>query len=187
MKILNLTLLLVFCACTHSVYAQRHYAGISAIEANYGLNIFGRSNTNLNFSVSKYRNRTTYWKIGLNYLEKSYNYSYEDNSLEVPSIISFSSTAKDYYLDAAYFKTVATNLSSLYFSLGLGAFTGVEAYKKHDDKYDFLLGPKVEAELEYFVTGRVALLGRIKQYWSPFSYASKWNTVWNVGVKVLIY
>lgn len=187
MRLLKLTLLLVLCACTHSVYAQRHYVGISALEVNYGLNIFGRNNTNLNLSVSKYRSRTTYWKIGLNYFEKSYNYSYESNTAEVPTIVSFSSTAKDYYIDAAYFKTVATNLSSLYFSLGLGLFTGVEAYKRQDNKYDFLLGLKIEPELEYFVSPRVAILGRVKQYWSPFSYASKWNTVWNLGVKVLIY
>lgn len=175
MRLLKLTLLLVLCACTHSVYAQRHYVGISALEVNYGLNIFGRNNTNLNLSVSKYRSRTTYWKIGLNYFPVSC------------SIVSFSSTAKDYYIDAAYFKTVATNLSSLYFSLGLGLFTGVEAYKRQDNKYDFLLGLKIEPELEYFVSPRVAILGRVKQYWSPFSYASKWNTVWNLGVKVLIY
>lgn len=187
MKILNLTLLLGLCVQTHSLYAQRHYEGISALEANYGLNIFGRSNTNLNISVSKYRNRTTMWKLGLNYLEKSYDYSYEDNSQEVPREISFSSTAKDYYLDGVYLKTVATNLSSLYLNLGLGAFIGVEAYKKQDDKYNFLFGPKAELELEYFISGRIALLGRVKQYWSPFSYASKWNTVWNAGVKVLIY
>lgn len=187
MRLLKLTLLLVLCACTHSIYAQRHYAGISALEVNYGLNIFGRNNTNLDLSVSKYRNRTTYWKIGLNYLEKSYDYSYQDYSTADSTMVYFGSTAKDYYIDAAYFKTVATNLSSLYFSLGIGAFTGVEAYKKQDDKYDFLLGLKVESELEYFVSPRVAILGRVKQYWSPFSYASKWNTVWNLGVKVLIY
>ena len=49
---------------------------------------------------------------------------------------------------------------------------------------DFL---QLDNELEYFVSPRVAILGRVKQYWSPFSYASKWNTVWNLGVKVLIY
>lgn len=173
--------------CSHSIYAQRHYVGISGIEASYGLNIFGRSNTNWNLSFSKYRSRTTYWKIGLNYLEKSYDYSYEDNSQGTPQVISFGKTAKDYYIDAAYYKTVATNLSSLYLNLGIGTFTGVEAYRKQVDKYGFLFGFKVEPELEYFVAQRVAILGRIKQYWSPFSYASKWNTVWNIGVKVLMY
>lgn len=185
MKILKL--LLVLCVCTHSLYAQRHYSGISALELNYGLNIFGDCDNNFSIAISKYRNRTSYWKIGLNYFEKSYDYSYENNSTEFPTTVYFSSTAKDYYIDAAYFKTVATNLSSLYFSFGIGTFIGVEAYKKQDDKYDFLLGLKIEPELEYFVSPRVAILGRVKQYWSPFSYASKWNTVWNLGVKVLIY
>lgn len=32
MRLLKLTLLLVLCACTHSVYAQRHYVGISALD-----------------------------------------------------------------------------------------------------------------------------------------------------------
>lgn len=187
MRVLILTLLLVTCACIHSLFAQRHYTNVSALELNYGLNIFGRSNTNLNISISKYRNRTTMWKFGLNYFEKSYEYSYKDVSHEESVNRSFNSTAKDYYIDAVYEKTIATNLSSLYFNLGIGIYTGVEAYKEEKDRYDFLLGPKIEAEMEYFISARVALLGRVKQYWSPFSNISKWNTVWNVGVKVLIY
>lgn len=182
----KLTLLLVLCAYMHNLYAQRHYAGVSALELNYGQNILGSNNHNASLSFSKYRNRTTYWKVGLNYFEKSFDYSYEDGSLEVPEFKSVNRIARDYYIDAAYFKTVTTNLSSLYFNLGIGVFTGVESYKKVDDEYEFLVGPKVEAELEYFVSGRVAFLGRVKQYWSPFSH-SEWNTVWNVGIKVLLY
>lgn len=187
MRILKLTILLVLCVCTHSIYAQRHYTGVSALEANYGLNIFGDNGNNLSLAVSKYRNRTTYWKIGLNYFEKSFDYSVSAESEEQPEVISINRKARDYYIDGAYYKTVATNLSSLYFNLGLGAFTGVEAYKEEKDKYDYMLGLKIEAELEYFISGRMAILGRVKQYWSPFSDISKWNTVWNIGVKVLLY
>lgn len=186
MKTLKLALIAILCVCAHSISAQRHYAGITALEANYGQNMFGRSNTHLNLSVSKYRNRTTYWKIGLNYFEKSFSFDMEDSSQEGSSI-SVGRTAKDYYVDGIYYKTLATNLSTLYFGMGLGIFTGVEAYKEEDDEYDYILGPKLEAELEYFFLPRMALLGRLTQYWSPFSDISKWNTVWNVGVKFLIY
>lgn len=187
MKKITLTLFLVLCTSVHALYAQRHYAGVEALEMNYGLNIFGRSDNNLNFSYSKFKNRTTYWKVGLNYFEKSFNYNYEDVSLGDPEMITLDRKAKDYFLDAVYAKTVATNMTSVFFNLGLGAFTGVEAYKEESTEYDFLLGAKIEAELEYFISGRVALLGRVTQYWSPFSDISQWNTTWNVGVKVLLY
>lgn len=68
MRILKLTLLVVLCACTHSLYAQRHYAGVSALEFNYGMNMFGDCDNNLSLSVSKYKNRTTYWNVFLNSL-----------------------------------------------------------------------------------------------------------------------
>lgn len=188
MNIKKMTLILVMCACMHGLYAQRHYAGVSALELNYGQNIFGSNNHNGSLSFSKYRNRTTYWKVGLNYFEKSFDYGYEDLSLETSEFKTISRLARDYYLDASYFKTVATNMSSLYLNLGLGLFTGVEAYKELEDKYEYeyLVGPKIEAELEYFVSSRCGFIGRVTQYWNPFS-KSAWNTVWNVGFKVLLY
>lgn len=187
MKKIILTSFIVLCISIQEVYAQRHYAGVSALEMNYGMNIFGKRDNNLNFSFSKYRNRTSYWKVGLNYFEKSFEYSYEDVSLGDPEMVSLDRTAKDYFLDVLYAKTIATNMTSLFFNLGLGAFTGVETYKEIDTEYDYLLGAKLEAELEYFVSKRVALLGRVTQYWSPFSDISKWNTTWNIGVKLLLY
>lgn len=187
MKTTKWTILLVLCACTHSLYAQRHYSGVSALEVNYGLNFFGGSGNNFNLSYSKYKNRTTYWKIGLNYFDLSYDYQYEDLSFGAPILTVFNKKSRSYYLDALYAKTVATNLSSLYFNVGLGTFTGVENYEEQENEYNFLLGLKIEAELECFVSSRVALLCRVKQYWNPFSDIRKWNTVGNIGIKVLLY
>lgn len=181
----KLALFLVLFACVHT-HAQRHYSGVSAIEGSYGMNIFGKNDHNASISFSKYRNRTTYWKVGLNYFEKSFTYNYEDPSEEPALWHSENRLARDYYVDVAYYKTVATNLSSLYFNLGLGLFTGVEAYKEVENEYEFLVGPKIEAELEYFVSRRFGFVARVKQYWNPFS-KSDWNTVWNVGIKVLLY
>lgn len=187
MKIIKFILLFISCVFAHHLYGQRHYANISGIEFGYGQNIFGNNNTNLNLSISKYKSRTTYWKIGLNYFEKPFDFSYEEIYLDTPDTVSVNRTAKDYYIDAAYFKTVATNLSSLYFSLGIGAFAGVEGYKENKDQYDFIFGSKIEAEVEYFISGKIAVLGRVGQYWSPLSEINKWNTVWNIGLKILIY
>lgn len=194
MKIIKLTFLLVLCTSVHSISAQRHYAGISALEMNYGMNLFGHCRSNANLSFSKYKNRTTYWKFGLNYFEKTFDFERETTSVvmldetseNIPQITVFNKIARDYYMDAVYAKTVASNLTSLYLNLGLGAFTGVEVYKEEKNKYEFLIGPKIEAELEYFVSRRFGFLGKVTQYWNPFS-KDVWNTTWNVGIKILLY
>ena len=74
MKKLVIALFIIGIGGVCSVKAQRHYSGVRAIDMSYGLNIFGRDNTHLNVSISRYRNRTTYWKGGLNFLEKSFTY-----------------------------------------------------------------------------------------------------------------
>lgn len=53
-------------------------------------------------------------------------------------------------------------------------------------QYNFIIGPKLETELEVFILPRTALLARIQQHWNPLSI-DKWNTVWNVGIKILLY
>ena len=95
MNIKKMTFILVMCGCMHGLYAQRHHAGVSALELNYGHNIFGSNNHNASLSFSKYRNRTTFWKIGLNYFEKSFDYRYEDLSLEVPEVRTVGRIARD--------------------------------------------------------------------------------------------
>lgn len=67
MKIVILILLLF--AGDSMVKAQRHYKRISALEGSYGTNIFGKADKAANISFSKYIDRTSYWKAGLNYLK----------------------------------------------------------------------------------------------------------------------
>lgn len=94
--------------------------------------------------------------------------------------------AWDLHLDGSYYYTIVTNLKSVYWSVGLGAFIGCEFDKRPDEKYTFIVGPKLETELEVFVAPRIALLGRVQQFWNPLS-VEDWNTVWNVGIKFLLY
>lgn len=54
--VISVTLLL----CTANAFAQRHYENISALEINYGTNIFGDADNYTSLSFSKYINRKSY-------------------------------------------------------------------------------------------------------------------------------
>lgn len=165
-------------------YAQQHYKGVSALEMNYGTNIFGNADNFVNLSYSRYINRKSYWKIGANYFEKTYEYSI--TLPESETTLTRETKAKDIYIDGNYHYTLASNLKSVYWGLNIGAFTGVE-HKKHSNKeYQFIIGPKVGTEMEVFILPRMALLASVQQYWNPFSF-HEWNTVWNIGIKALLY
>ncbi len=250
----------IFClliAGSMNTFAQRHYKNISALEMNYGSNIFGDYGHYGNLSFSKYVNRKSYWKAGISYFEKPYDYAIPKQTNYGSNIfgdyghygnLSFSKyvnrksywkagisyfekpydyaipkqtdpatppatppaatptrsapaapetpapvetewadkKAWDLHLDGSYYYTIVTNLKSVYWSVGLGAFIGCEFDKRPDEKYTFIVGPKLETELEVFVAPRIALLGRVQQFWNPLS-VEDWNTVWNVGIKFLLY
>lgn len=172
--------------------AQRHYKGISALEASYGTNIFGTADNFASLSFSKYIDRTTYWKAGLNYFEKSFDYS--DNStisqaMDVAPLIqgqSRKATAQNWLINGSYNRTIASNLKSIYWNVGIGGFLGTE-YTSHPSKdYQFIAGPEIGTELELFILPKLALTVGLKEMWSPLS-AKKWNTVWNAGLKILLY
>lgn len=189
-----------------NTFAQRHYKNISALEMNYGSNIFGDYGHYGNLSFSKYVNRKSYWKAGISYFEKPYDYAIPKQTVpvtppaaaptrnapaapETPVPVETEWADKkawDLHLDGSYYYTIVTNLKSVYWNVGLGAFIGCEFDKRPDEKYTFIVGPKLETELEVFVAPRIALLGRVQQFWNPLS-VEDWNTVWNVGIKFLLY
>ena len=166
---ISLSLLL----CTVSAFAQRHYENIPALELNYGTNLFGNAGNYYNLSFSRYINRTSYWKVSTLNPEET-----------IPETIH--DKGKDFFVDGGYYRTLACNLKSVYWGIGLGGFIGTEYVRHPDKEYNFIIGPKLETELEVFILPRTALLARIQQHWNPLSI-DKWNTVWNVGIKILLY
>ena len=179
MKKLVIALFIIGIGGVCSVKAQRHYSGVRAIDMSYGLNIFGRDNTHLNVSISRYRNRTTYWKGGLNFLEKSFTYKLLISGTETDKNAVYNiecSTGRAFYGDVNYFKTLATNRISLWLNGSVGTFLGVEVYRNPNEQVRFVMGPKVSLEGEFFITSRIAILGQMEQQWSPFSKLKKWNT-----------
>lgn len=162
-------------AAAGQAHAQRHYTGIEGIEVNGGSSIFHGTAPCFSVEYSKYRSRRSFWKVGMNYLEKKYDREEE------------SQNADNIYLDASYNRTVATNRTSLFLNIGLGALAGTEIYKQEKKQYDFIAGGKLEAEVELFVASRTAVVGHISQLWSPLSDIRKWDTTWQIGIKYLIY
>lgn len=185
--VISVTLLL----CTANAFAQRHYENISALEINYGTNIFGDADNYGSLSFSKYINRKSYWKAGLGYFEKSYEYTLPTNENPAPPesgtpIDKRHDKGMVFYLDGGYYRTLASNLKSIYWNIGIGGFIGAEYLRHPQKEYTFIAGPKLETELEIFILPRMAMLARIQQHWNPLSI-DEWNTVWNIGIKVLLY
>lgn len=77
-------------------------------------------------------------------------------------------------MDGGYYRTTACNLKSVYWGIGTGGFIGTEYVRHPDKEYNFIIGPKLETELEVFILPRTALLARIQQHWNPLSI-DKWN------------
>lgn len=190
MKIVILILLLFTGAGV--TMAQRHYKRISALEGSYGTNIFGKADNTANISFSKYINRTSYWKAGLNYFEKSFNYSVNTDTSQPTGIIpviedqNLEETARNWFVNGSYNRTIASNLKSIYWNIGIGCFLGTEYTKHPSEEYQFIIGPEIGTEIELFILPKLAFTVGFKEMWSPLSI-KKWNTIWNAGLKVLLY
>lgn len=190
MKIVILILLLFTGAGV--TMAQRHYKRISALEGSYGTNIFGKADNTANISFSKYINRTSYWKAGLNYFEKSFNYSVNTGTSQPTGIIpviedqNLEETARNWLVNGSYNRTIASNLKSIYWNIGIGCFLGTEYTKHPSEEYQFIIGPEIGTEIELFILPKLAFTVGFKEMWSPLSI-KKWNTIWNAGLKVLLY
>lgn len=190
MKIVILILLLFTGAGV--TMAQRHYKRISALEGSYGTNIFGKADNTANISFSKYINRTSYWKVGLNYFEKSFNYSVNTDTSQPTGIIpviedqNLEETARNWFVNGSYNRTIASNLKSIYWNIGIGCFLGTEYTKHPSEEYQFIIGPEIGTEIELFILPKLAFTVGFKEMWSPLSI-KKWNTIWNAGLKVLLY
>lgn len=187
-------ILLLLIAISLEAHSQRHYKGISSLEMNYGTNVFGKADNYANIAFGKYISRKSYWKAGLNYFEKSFEYLAQQPSA-MPDMymslmetypVSNESKARDWYIDGSYNYTFVSNLKSVYWSIGIGAFMGTEYSKYPKEEYQFIIGPEIGTEIEFFILPKMAFIAGIKEVWNPLSI-KKWNTIWNAGIKILLY
>ena len=128
-----LMIILLALVAKEGTMAQTHYRRIPAIELDYGTNVFGKANNFVALSISKYISRKSYWKVGVNYFEKTFQYDIPISGEEISSTSPVTteeafkdSKAKDWYLDGSYNYTIASNLKSIFWNIGIGAFIGTE-------------------------------------------------------------
>lgn len=65
-------------------------------------------------------------------------------------------------------------------------FSGHRIHQTSIKEYQFIVGPEIGTEIELFILPKLAFTVGIKEMWSPLS-VKNWNTVWNAGLKILLY
>lgn len=95
-------------------------------------------------------------------------------------------TARNWFINGSYNRTIVSNLKSIYWNIGIGCFLGTEYTKHPSEEYQFIVGPEIGTEVEFFILPKLAIIVGIKEMWSPL-FIKEWNTVWNAGLKILLY
>ncbi|MDY5812930.1 MAG: hypothetical protein SPJ97_00145 [Bacteroides sp.] len=175
----NIFILFTILIASMSVYGQRHYDGVGAISFSGGFNV-NRGNTPYGqISFNKYLGRSSYYKIGLNYMQADF--------AAIDSVgTRLERRSHDYFLDLSHLWTLFTDGNYVFFNLGFGGFTGIQTYKDAKNRFRYFAGAKAEMETEIFISRRIGLLVGAQQYWNPMSI-HRWNTTAYAGLRILLY
>ena len=165
--------LLLSIICGNSI-AQRHYGGIKGSEIYVGNNLTGDFNPYLSIGISKYLSRTAYIKFALNQMETT--------SVATRSVGVWKSN--EIFVNGMYYKMVYSNEANVFLNLGAGGFIGSE---KWFDSSKLMAGSMVGIEGEYFFGKKYAILLSLNELYSVLSDVRQWNTVFSVGLKILLY
>lgn len=189
---------IIFLSFFMNVYSQRHFKGVSGIEASLGTRISAskaKENPVFNIAYSRYLSYRKYYKIGFNYetitvnmggvgKAKAYNYTIEPRFgytvLDIPNI----------------FKN-----QDLFFSFQAGALLGVERSNRLNQfrnpelipyvevnkltKNTFMAGLSISGEFEYFVSQNMGIILNVSEQFMLTSRITKFHTVGTLGVKYL--
>ena len=68
---------------------------------------------------------------------------------------------KDFYVDGGYYRTLASNLKSVYWGIALGGFIGTEYVRHPDKEYNFIIGDVYKRQVPYHSDTRNLFFGRM--------------------------
>jgi len=192
MKKFLVLFIIIFCTVVPDLSAQRYLPGQKGLQVTAGtVNGFNLNPQSKDFafhsglSLSQYTKNFNRWQVGVDYLEKGFLYKYK-------SIPQAQFTA-----DAGYFLNILSDVRKTFFvSAGASAVGGYETVnwdKKLlfdgatiQNKDGFLYGGALTLEAEVYLTNRFALLVNVKERFLTGSSIGKLNTLFGVGIKIII-
>jgi hypothetical protein len=181
-RIICILVIIVFC---DNVSAQRHYEGASGLDASAGSRISGGNfDAYFNASYSEYLSKSSYYKIGINYLASTFDVSSE------------SVVCMNYFVDGKYFYTLFSNKKSVFLNLGGGAFLGyekipsLERYAERgiivkDYTSGVMAGISMGVEVEWLFYKNFGFIIGFSEMYSALSPIDKWQSTCSFGIKYL--
>lgn len=178
-------------------FAQRHFKGVSGIEASAGSRLSGSSfNPVINVAYSKYLRYRTYMKMGLNYevidvnmgrvgKAKAYNYNFEPRFaytfLDMPNI----SQNFDFFVSiqgGAIIGLERTNRLNQFRHIDNIPYVEV----KNLTKNRLIAGGVIALESEFFFKENIGVIVGISEQYMGTSKICKFHTVLTAGIKYLL-
>jgi hypothetical protein len=170
-----------------TISAQRHYEGASGVDASVGSRLSGGNfDAYVNASYSEYLSKSSYYKIGINYLSSTFDVSTE------------SAVATNYFVNGQYLYTLLSDRKSIFLNLGGGVFLGYEKIPSLDGYADkgiivkehksgLATGISVNMEVEWLFYKSFGFIFNVNEMYSALSGIDKWQTTCGFGIKYLFH
>ena len=187
MKHLFFIIIFIILIAVPDISAQRYLPG------QQGVQVIAGSVNGLNpgegfhggIAFSKYAKNTNRWVLGIEYLEKAYKYK----DIKIPQ--------SQFTLDAGYYlKFFSEHSKTFFLSLGASGIAGYESINWDKkllfdgatirNKDSYLYGGAVTLEAEIFLSDRLILLANVRERLLLGSSVGKFNTVFGLGLKIII-
>lgn len=187
-------IIILFALCPLSIFAQRHYKGVSGYEASFGSRLSGQTfDPSGSLYYSKYLSDKTFYKFGFNFW---------DTEIKVAG--KYPEHSYFFNTEFRYAYTLIPANQFLFINVEAGAFVGLErlnsfsnyknpqktpyvVFPKKFKKNRFVSGVSIGIETEIFLSKRIGLIINVSEYYNPMSKVIKWHTVTTGGIKYLIY
>jgi hypothetical protein len=177
----------MFCFAVQQLSAQRYLPGMRGLQLAAGsVNaLYLKKGFHCDIAFSQYTKHANRWVFGFEYLEKRHTYK----NLNIPQ--------SQFTVDAGYYlKFLSTPRKSFFASVGASAMAGYETInwdKKLlfdgatiENSDTFLFGAALTFEIEIYLSDRFVLLANIRERFLSGASLGKLNTLFGIGIKVII-
>jgi hypothetical protein len=174
----------MLCFAVPDLPAQRYLPGQRGIQFTAGT-VNGFRDLHSGIAFSQYTKNANRWVFGIEYLEKRHPYK----NTNIPQ--------SQFTIDAGYYlKFLSDPRKTFFLSFGASAMAGYETVNWNNKLLSdgatiqngdaFLYGGAVTLETEIYLTDRIVLLANVRERLLAGSSVGKFNTLLELGVKLII-